>query len=139
MAKSFDVFFTFNGNCREAANFYAKVFKSEVSDFMTYGQAPPTDGYTVPEADKERIIYCCVPIYGCNVMLSDAPTDSPAIVGCNVSPTLGDDNPEEVRRIFNELKEGGEVAMDLAKTFWSDLYGMVTDKYGIVWQICQFG
>jgi len=25
--------------------------------------------------------------------------------------------------------------MELQKTFWSDLYGMVTDKFGITWNI----
>ncbi|MCL2689518.1 MAG: VOC family protein, partial [Chitinispirillia bacterium] len=32
-------------------------------------------------------------------------------------------------------KEGGNVGMELQKTFYSELYGMVTDKFGVTWQI----
>jgi len=45
------------------------------------------------------------------------------------------EDKEEVVRIFNELKDGGEIVMDLQKTFFSELYGMVKDKFGVVWHI----
>ena len=35
-----EMFINFNGNCREAVEFYAKVFKSTVNNLMTYGDAP---------------------------------------------------------------------------------------------------
>lgn len=38
---------------------------------------------------------------------------------------------------FNGLKEGGHVLMDLQETFWSKLYGTVTDKYGIPWHFSR--
>ena len=31
--------------------------------------------------------------------------------------------------------EGGQVAMPLAKTFWSPLFGMLTDRFGVNWMI----
>jgi uncharacterized glyoxalase superfamily protein PhnB len=37
--------------------------------------------------------------------------------------------------LFNKLKEGGTVNMDLQETFWSKCYGSVTDKFGIQWQL----
>ncbi len=135
MAQSFDLFINFNGECREAVAFYAKVFQSEVKDLMTYGQTPPGTDYVVPEADKERIMYSCVPFFGCNVMFCDNPSDMPLQKGNNISPTLGTDDKEEIKRLFKELSEGGQVFMELQKTFWSDLYGMVADKYGITWQL----
>jgi PhnB protein len=39
----------------------------------------------------------------------------------------------DIRRMFDELKVNGEVLMELQKTFWSELYGMVTDKFGVTW------
>jgi PhnB protein len=42
---------------------------------------------------------------------------------------------EEVKRIFDELKVDGEVLVELQQTFFSELYGMVEDKFGIIWQI----
>jgi PhnB protein len=102
---------------------------------MTYGEMPPDPNYTVPEDDKNRVLYCCVPIFGCNVMFSDCASDMSLIKGNNFAPTIGTKDTQEIHRIFNELKGSGEVLMDLQKTFWSELYGMVQDKYDIIWQL----
>lgn len=139
MSKSFSLFINFDGNCREAIEFYAKVFKSEVKGLMTYSQMPPDPNYPVPDADKDNVAYCSVPIFGCEVMFCDVPSSMPLTKGDNISPTLGTDDQAEIRRIFDELSQGGEVLMALEKTFWSDLYGMVQDKYGVIWQLSQEG
>ncbi len=131
----FDLFINFDGNCQEAVEFYARVFRSEVKDLMTYGQTPPGEGYEVPEADKERIMYACVPIFGCDVMFCDTPAGMPLIVGNNLNPTLSVDSKAEAERLFSELAEGGEIGAELGKTFFAGLYGMVTDKYGVIWQL----
>ena len=133
---SFDVFFNFDGECREAMEFYAKVFRSQVQNVMTYSQIPPDQDYPVPEADRDRILYGNVPIFGCNVMFSDVPSGSEDFVkGTNICPTLGTSDKNEIRRLFAELASGGEVIMELAPTFWSELYGMLEDHYGIIWQL----
>ncbi len=137
--QSFDVFFNFDGNCKEAMEFYARVFRSEVQDAMTYGDTPPSEGFEVSEADKNRVMYANVPIFGCNVMFSDTPSGSPYVQGNNVCPTLGSPDKEEITRLFAALKEGGEVYMDLAPTFFSKLFAMVQDKYGIIWQLSYTG
>ncbi len=135
MSKSFSLFINFDGNCREAVEFYAKVFQSEVQGLMTYGEMPPDPLYPVSDADKELVVYSTVPIFGCNVMFCDVPSSMPLSKGDNLSPTLGTDDMEEIRRIFSELSQGGEVLMELNKAFWSELYGMVQDKYGVIWQL----
>lgn len=132
---SFDLFINFDGECREAITFYAKVFQSEVQHLMTFSEMPPDPNYPISEADKNRVMYSCVPIFGCNVMFCDNPSGMPLIRGNNISPTLSTKSQEEIKRIFHALSENGEIGMELQKTFWSDLYGMVTDQYGIIWQI----
>lgn len=133
-----ELFINFDGNCREAVAFYAKVFKSEVGNLMTYGDAPPDPNDTVPEADRGRIMYAGIPIGGITVMFMDMTSDWPLVVGNNINPTISMDSKDEVTRIFNELKEGGEVQMELQKTFFSDWYGMVQDRFGIIWQILYY-
>jgi PhnB protein len=59
-------------------------------------------------------------------------------VGNNINPTISIESKEEVERIFNELKEGGEALMELQKTFFSELYGMIKDRFGIIWQILYY-
>lgn len=132
---SFDLFMNFDGDCRQAVEFYAEVFQSEVLHLMTFGDMPPNPEFPIAESDKNRVAYACVPIFGCNVMFSDNPGDMPLIKGNNISPTVSTKDKAEVERVFHALAEGGEVGMALQKTFWSDLYGMVTDRYGIIWQV----
>ena len=133
-----ELFINFDGNCREAVEFYAKVFKSEVKNLMTYGQAPPSPEYPVSESDVDKVMYADVLIGGITVMFMDMPTGSPLFAGNNITPTLSMDNQEEVERIFNELKEDGEVYMELQKTFFSELFGMLKDKFGVIWQILYY-
>lgn len=132
---SFDLFINFDGNCKEAIDFYAKAFKSEVQGLMTYGDMPPDPDFVVTEDDKKLVMYSCVPIFGCNVMFCDNPSGMPLIVGNNISPTISTDNKDEITRLFHALGEGGKVEMELQKTFWSELFGSVTDKFGIMWQL----
>ncbi len=128
----FDVFLNFDGNCREAVAFYAQVFKTPEPQFMTYGDAP---GSSPNEQDADRILYACLPIFGCNMMFSDCPSDMTFIRGNSIGLTLGAEDKQEITRLFHALKEGGQVHMDLTKTFYAELYGMVTDKYGILWHL----
>ena len=130
----FDLFINLDGNCREAVEFYAKVFRSEVKDLMTYAETPPGEG-EVAAADRDKIMYACVPIFGCNVMFMDMPAGMPLVKGNQITPTLTATDKADMERIFAELSAGGTVDMPLAKTFFSPLYGMVTDRYGVIWQL----
>jgi PhnB protein len=130
-----ELFINFNGNCREAVAFYAKVFKSVVGNLMTYGQAPPDPNCPISESDRDKVCYAGVPMGDMVVMFCDVPAGSQFVVGNNISPTVSMDNKDEVKRVFEELKEDGEVLMELQQTFFSELFGMVKDKFGIMWQI----
>jgi uncharacterized glyoxalase superfamily protein PhnB len=43
-------------------------------------------------------------------------------------------SPDEIKRWFNGMKDGGSVRMELGPQFWSKLYGFVMDKFGVGWQ-----
>ncbi|MCL2105772.1 MAG: VOC family protein [Oscillospiraceae bacterium] len=133
-----ELFINFDGNCREAVEFYARVFRSEVDNLMTYADAPPDPNHPMQETDKDRIMYAGVTIGGMTVMFMDMPTGEPLIVGNNITPTFSTDSKDEVVRLFNELKEGGTVYMEPSQAFFSELYCMVEDKFGIIWQILHY-
>ena len=133
-----EMFINFDGNCRQAVEFYAKVFRSEIGNLMTYGEAPPDPNYPLNEADRDRIMYAGIPVGGMVLMFMDAPTGHPLTVGDNITPTISADDNDEVTRLFHELKEGGEVIMELGQAFFSELYGMVKDQFGVIWQILKY-
>ncbi|WP_144509632.1 VOC family protein [Bacillus sp. FJAT-22090] len=130
-----DIYLNFNGNCREAAEFYAKVFKTEKPQIMTFGEAPQSPDYTLPEEAKDLVMHTRLNINGSNVMFSDVFPGSPFIAGNNVSLAFVSKDEEEVRSAFEALKEGGRVSMELQETFWSKCYGSLKDKFGIEWQL----
>ena len=65
-----DVYLNFNGNCREAAEFYAEVFGTEKPQIMTYGETASSD-FVVPEEAKDLVLHTRLNISGSNVMFSD--------------------------------------------------------------------
>lgn len=136
---NFSIFINFKGECREALSFYEKVFQAKAGRIMSFSDMPPDPNYTVAEEDKNLVMYADLSIFGCNVMFSDIPSSMTLVKGNNISLTLSTKDEGEVRRVFNELKEGGSVDMELQTTFWSKLYGSVMDKYGIIWQVMVEG
>jgi PhnB protein len=131
----FELFINFNGNCREAVNFYAEVFNSEVKNLMTVGEAPVDPNCPVRDSDKDLIMYAEVKIGDKNIMFMDMVEEYSATIGNNLNPTLNLTNKNEINRIFDKLKEGGKVLAEPGKVFFSEWYCMVEDKFGIVWHI----
>ena len=48
---------------------------------------------------------------------------------------VGIDDPVEAERIFNALTKNGKVQMPFQKTFWAAGFGVLTDQFGISWEI----
>ncbi|MGF3105223.1 VOC family protein [Rossellomorea sp. DUT-2] len=131
---SVNVYLNFNGNCREAVEYYAEVFGTEPPQIMTFAEAPPHPDYPLPEEAKNLVLHTRLTIDGSNVMFSDVFPDMPFVQGNNITLALVSKDTEELTTRFHKLKEGGKVDMELQETFWSKLYGQVTDKFGIQWQ-----
>jgi PhnB protein len=132
---SVEVYLYFNGNCRKAIEFYAQVFTAEAPRIMTYGDAPPNPKFSLPDVAKNLVIHGELNIYGSKVLFSDVFPGSPFVTGNNISLYLASGNIDKIKSIFNKLKEGGTIIMDLQETFWSKCYGNVIDKFGIQWQL----
>ncbi|MEK5238329.1 VOC family protein [Paenibacillus sp. FSL L8-0470] len=132
---SVDVYLNFNGNCREAVEYYAAVFGTEAPQIMTFGDSPPNPEYPLPEEAKSLVMHSRLNIDGSNVMFSDVFPGMPFTVGNNISLALVSPDEEQLKSWFHQLKEGGTVVMELQETFWSKCYGSLKDKFGIEWQI----
>jgi PhnB protein len=131
---SVDVYINFNGNCREAVEFYAVVFGTEKPKIMSFGETPPDPNYPLPEEAKHLVMHSRLDIDGSNVMFSDVFPGMPFVEGNNITLSFVNTNIDLIKSLFNKIKDGGTVSMDLQETFWSKCYGIVTDKFGINWQ-----
>ena len=63
----------FNGDCREAVDFYAKVFGTAAPRIMTFGESPPNPAFTIDEAMKKLITHAEIDVMGTAIMFSDVP------------------------------------------------------------------
>jgi len=124
----------FNGNCEHAFEFYRSIFGGEFINVMRYKDIP--EEKEIPDYLKERIAYMALPV-GREVIImgSDSGMANKVSVGNNVSLTLRLDDEKETKRMFEELSNGGNVIMKLQKTFWAELYGIVTDRFGVNWMV----
>lgn len=129
-----EAYLNFKGNCREAVEHYAKVFDTEVTDLMTFGGLPPNPEYPLPQEAKDWIMHARIQVEGSRIMFSDVFPGMPFVQGNNVSLAVVSPSRERIESYFNRLKEGGKVGMELQETFWSKLYGNLTDKFGTEWQ-----
>jgi PhnB protein len=127
-------YLNFPGNCREAVEFYAKVFKLERPHFQTYDEMPPDPNFQIPEEAKKLVLHTRLMISGTQVMFSDAWPGMPFNPGNTVTLAMVTPSRDEIVSAFNALGEGGQVSIPLEETFWAKLYGGVIDKYGVEWQ-----
>lgn len=134
-----NIYLTFDGNCREAFEFYKSVFGGEFPHVSTFGEMPPQKGMPpISDELKDKIMHISLPISKETVLMaSDAGGEwSPNLQqGNNFTISVNTDTTDETDRIFNALSEGGKVTMPLAKTFWESYFGMFTDKFGINWMV----
>lgn len=137
---SINVFVNFNGNCRDAVEFYAEVFDNQQPQIMSFKDAPQNpDHPPLPEEAQNLVMFSSLKISGSDIMFSDTFPGMPFNVGNNISLTVVDEDVEKLKTYFNKIKIGGAVEMDLQETFWSKCYGMVIDKFGIPWQFSHAG
>ena len=125
-------YLTFNGQCEAAFKFYAQCLRGKIEMMMTHGESPIAD--QVPSEWRGKIIHARISIGDKALMGSDAPPDRfEQPKGFSVS--LSVESAAEAERIFNALAEKGTVRMLLARTFWSERFGMVVDRFGIPWML----
>jgi PhnB protein len=132
-------YLNFDGNAKEAMEFYAKVFGVELGQVNYFKDMPPQEGVPgVPEEEANRVMHVGIEIAPKTwIMASDT---SPArghrlTYGNNNYIMIEPDNLDEAKRLFEELSEGGEVEMELQKMFWGDYFASFKDKFGVLWMI----
>ncbi|WP_214226151.1 VOC family protein [Pedobacter sp. B4-66] len=132
-----NTYLNFNGDCEAAFNFYKSIFGGEFNYIGRFGEMPETEGYTVPETDKGKVMHVSLPIGSSILMGSDCGGEwAPSFVqGNNFAVSISADSKDEADRIFSALSADGKVTMPLANTFWGDYFGMLTDKFGVNWMM----
>lgn len=128
-------YLNFDGNTREAMEYYHSIFGGEAPHFMTFGDSDPEGKVSADE--KDRIMHTSIKIGENTLMASDT---SPSYgnklqMGNNVYISVNADSREDADKYFNQLSQGGEIEMPMEDMFWGDYFGSTKDKFGVMWMI----
>jgi PhnB protein len=129
MASSLNPYLNFNGNARQAMEFYTSIFGGELT-LTTFAEL----GADGPDAD--RIMHAALNTdAGYMIMGADVPSsmEYQPITGASVS--LSGDDAEALRRYWDQLSASGTVTMPLEKQAWGDEFGMCSDQFGVPWMV----
>lgn len=130
MASRLNPYVNFNGNARQALEFYASVFGGTPT-FSTFADLGAADS-----PDAERIMHGMLETdLGFTIMGADVTSDMEhhPMVGASVS--ISGDDGDVLRGYWDKLSSGGTTTMPFQKQAWGDEFGMCVDKFGVPWMV----
>ena len=129
---SFSSHLMFNGECETAFRFYAECFGGTIATMLSYGQSPLAA--QAPPEWQAKILHATLQA-GDATLAGVDPMPGSYVRPQGFFVLLEPKSVAEAERIFAALAEGGTVSMPLAPTFWASRFGVVTDRFGIPWEI----
>jgi PhnB protein len=118
------------GDARAALEHYASVFGGDVT-VVTYRDAhAPGD-----PAEADQVMWGqVVSADGFHVMAYDVPSSLPWEPGQNAYfVSVRSSSAEEITERWERLSADATVIVPLAPAGWAPLYGMLRDRFGVVW------
>lgn len=122
-------YISFATNTREAMTFYQGVFGGKLV-LQTFGDAHVTQD---PAAVNLIMHAQLTADNGVMFMAADTPPGMVHQPGSMIRMSLGGDNASELKGYFEKLAVGGVVMVPLEQAPWGDTFGMLTDRFGVMW------
>lgn len=129
----------FDGRTEEALQFYQRALGAQIDAMMRFKDSPDgsscgPDGQPLPPENLNKILHSSFRVGKTTIMASDGMcTGKPVFQGSSLAILVP--NESEAKRYFNALADGGRIEMPLAKTFFSDAFGMIADRFGVSWMV----
>jgi PhnB protein len=120
----------FKGQAREAMEFYKSVFGGELQ-VTSYADMPDIPG--MGEVSKDWLMHADLSGGDAHIFATDSAAASDK--AAKIELALGGEDETRLREIFGKLSEGGEIKRPIQKEAWGDLFGALTDKFGIEWMV----
>lgn len=134
MTVKLNSYISFNGNAKEAMEFYKSIFGGEI--FSDTFESFASSEMPVADEDKQKIMHAYLKgDNGIELMGADTPTGMTYTEGARIALTLNGDDEVTLRGYWDKLAEGGTITVPLEKAPWDDIFGMLTDKFGVNWMV----
>ena len=130
----------FGGNADEAIRFYEKVLQATTTKKVKFGVLEDNPAAPMKEEEKKMIMESSLEFLGNKIMISDIPpfmqkTIGDLSIGNTLIVSLIDGEPEIYQQYFKGLSLEGKVIMPLTEVPWSSCFGIVMDKFGVIWKL----
>jgi len=130
MTSRLNPYLNFNGNARQALQFYQSAFGGELNlnTFADFGAKDSPDADRIMHGQLETDA-------GYTIMAADVTSDMEyhPMAGCSVS--LSGDDGDVLRGYWEKLSTSGTITMPMQKQSWGDEFGMCVDEFGVPWLV----
>ena len=130
MASRLNPYISFDGNAREAMEYYKQVLGGTLV-LNTFGELGSPD----PEGADKIMHGMLETDAGFTLMGADTPPGMKHQPGNNFAVSLSGDDSDQLRGYWEKLSDGGSVSVPLEKQMWGDEFGMCQDRYGVAWMV----
>lgn len=130
MATLLNPYLAFGRQAREAMNFYHGVFGGDLV-VSTFGES----GMSESPDDAELVMHAQLTTAdGHTIMGADTPPSMPQPTGTQQVSLSGDD-AAALTRYWEALREGASILEPLVEAPWGDTFGMLVDRWGVLWMV----
>ena len=127
-------YLVFEGRCEDALEFYRRAVGAEILMLLRFKEAPKGEQGGPPPHLSEKVMHSSIRIGDTTVLASDGRCSGhPTFQGFSLALSVAND--AEAKRTFTALSEGGQVQQPLTKTFFSPLFGVLVDRFGVSWMV----
>src|ERR1700751_3310798 len=130
MASRLNPYLNFNGNARQALEFYVGVFGGDLTlnTFADFGAQGSPDADRIMHGQLETPA-------GYPIMAADVTSEMPYQPPAGFSVSLSGDDGDALREYWAKLAAGGTVTMAMQKQVWGDEFGMLVARFGVSWLV----
>lgn len=126
-------YLNFDGNTREAFEFYAGLLGGTIVAMKTFRETPGCEG--MPEVDLDKIMHARLQLGDDALMATDSTSHHPyQKIRCSYV-VIDTEDSKDAERIFAALSAGGAVEMPMQETPWAHRYGITVDRFGVPWMV----
>ncbi len=125
----------FYGRTEEALAFYCRAIEAETLFMLRFRDCP--DHSQLKAGIEDKIFHATFRVGSTEIMASDCGceqvTKMPVFTGFSLA--LRVETSDKAERFFAALGDGGQIQIPLQKIFFAERYGIVNDRFGILWKI----
>lgn len=122
----------FDGNCREAMEFYRTSLGGELT-IQALRDTPAADQFPPEVADK--IMHAELKKNNTILLMASDLLRGTLQSGNHIELMLNCSSEAELRTFFDALSKGGKVNQPVRTEFWGAVFGQLTDKFGMQWML----